>query len=178
MKIIKSAIAAASAALMFAVAGCKSTPTPTQMKSTATAIGVAAGLVANETKIDDKSREAIITVMLEVIKATPAEGQSFEEAWTPLAKEIVAKLVADGKLDEKQSPLVLTAFAVAVKGIDYIFDVRFPKARQYEELVAAAIEGFSSGFLSVFTPPNAKGTVSAPAPDEAALVWLKKKFGK
>lgn len=178
MKIIKSAIAAASAALMFAVAGCKSTPTPSQMKSTATAIGVAAGFVANETKIDDKSREAIISVMLEVIKATPAEGQSFEEAWTPLAKEIVAKLVADGKIDEKQAPLVLTAFSVAVKGIDYIFDVRFPKARQYEELVAAAIEGFSSGFLSVFTPPNAKGTVSVPAPDEDALVWLKKKLGK
>lgn len=174
---VKSAVAASAAALVFAIAGCKSVPTPDQMKATATSIGVAAGLVANETKIDDKARNAVVAVMEEVSRATPSQGQSFEDAWTPVAQGIVAQLVADGKLDGGQAQLVLAAFSVAVKGIDYIFDVRFPKARQYEELVAAASAGFTGGFLTAFKPVNEKA-VAAPQPDEAALAWLREKAAK
>lgn len=38
-----------------------------------------------------------------------------------------------------------------MKGIDYIFDVKYPKAKEAKELVDAAVRGFTSGFLSVFS---------------------------
>lgn len=167
----------ASAAALLALAGCKSIPTPEAMKTTATAVGAAAGLVANETKIDDKARNAVIEIMDKVSSVTPAAGQSFEEAWTPVAKEVVAKLIAEGKLDDGTGQLALMAFGIAVKGIDYIFDIRYPKAREYEELVAAAIKGFTDGFLSTFPPADGTVRAAVPAvpPDEEALKWLREK---
>lgn len=168
----------ASAAAMLALAGCKSIPTPEAMKATSTAVGAAAGLVANETKIDDKARNAVIEIVGKVSSVTPDKGQTFEDAWTPVAKEVVAKLIAEGKLDDGTGQLALMAFGIAVKGIDYIFDIRYPKAREYEELVAAAIKGFTEGFLSTFTPANGdavRATIPSPAPDEEALKWLREK---
>lgn len=179
MRNIMSVFTAATFAALALLTGCKSVPTPEQMKSTSTAIGVAAGLVANETKIDDNTRNAVVAVMEEVARATPAQGQSFEDAWTPVAKDVIAKLVADGKIDEGQGQLALAAFSIAVKGVDYIFDIRFPKAREYEELVAAASAGFIEGFLTVFKPVDpAKKSVAAPQPDEAALKWLREQTAK
>ena len=101
MKSIMSVFAAATFAALALLSGCKAVPTPEQMKSTATAIGVAAGVVANETKIDDKTRNAVVAVMEEVARAIPAKGQSFEDAWTPVAKDVIAKLVADGVYPNK-----------------------------------------------------------------------------
>lgn len=177
MKFALKAVSAAVAAGMMLVTGCKSVPTPEKMRSASYAIGVAAGLVANETKIDDKTRNTVVSVVQEVAKATPAKGQSFEDAWTPVAKELVAKFVAEGKIDEAQGQLVLSVFGIAVKGIDYIFDVRYPKAREYEELVAAAVSGFTDGFLSVFTPAEDKGSkaIEAAKADNTAYKWLKEK---
>ena len=117
-KYLSAMVASAAAVMTLMFTGCKSVPTPEVMKSTATAVGAAAGLVANETKIDDKTRNAVISIVEEVAKVTPAQGQSFEAAWTPVAKEVVAKLIADGKLDEGQGQLALIAFSVAAKGID------------------------------------------------------------
>ena len=176
-------IVLASAAAMFALAGCKSLPTPDAMKSTATAVGAAAGLVANETKINDKARNTVIMIVEEVAKVVPKQGQSFEDAWTPVAKEIVAKLVADGKIDAATGDLVMMAFGIAVKGIDYIFDIRYPKAREYEELVAAAVSGFTDGFLTTFPPANGDAVKAAvPAkkvePDADAVKWLREKTAK
>lgn len=176
----KSIVAAAIAA--FALAGCKSIPTPEQMKATATAIGVAAGLVADETKISEKARNTVVAIVEEVSRATPAVGQTFEEAWTPVAQSLVDKYVAEGKIDAATGQIAMTAFAFVVKGIDYIFTVRYPKARQYEELVAAAIAGFTDGFLTVFKPINEKSAVTEakpPAvPDPDALLWLRSKAKK
>ena len=129
--------------------------------------------------IDLGTTNSVVAVMEEVARAIPAQGQSFEDAWTHVAKEVIAKLVADGKIDEGQGQLALAAFSIAVKGIDYIFDVRFPKARQYEELVAAASAGFTEGFLTVFKPVDAVAkNFAAPQPDEAALKWLKEQSAK
>lgn len=154
--------------------GCKSLPTADVMRATATSIGYAAGIVANETKIDDKARNTIVEVMNAVAIVVPQEGQTFDEAWTPAAKGIVAKLIADGKIDERGGTIALTAFGVAVKGVDYIFTVRYPKAREYEELVAAAVSGFADGFLTVFKPVDGEEAKSAKIKaDEAAYKWLK-----
>lgn len=154
--------------------GCKSLPTADVMRATATSIGYAAGIVANETKIDDKARNTIVEVMNAVAIVVPQEGQTFDEAWTPAAKGIVAKLIAAGKIDERGGTIALTAFGVAVKGVDYIFTVRYPKAREYEELVAAAVSGFADGFLTVFKPVDGEEAKSAKIKaDEAAYKWLK-----
>ncbi|MBO6031744.1 MAG: hypothetical protein J6Q22_09745 [Prevotella sp.] len=172
MKSLKVCLAVLVAAVSVAMSGCKKLPTADVMKKTATSIGVAAGLVANETKIDDKTRNAVVAIMEEVARVTPKEGQTFADAWTPVAKEVISKLVAEGKITEGIGTIALGVFGIAVKGIDYIFDVRYPKARQYEELVAAAVSGFTEGFLTVFKPVDSAKSVSFTA-DEDAVKWLK-----
>ena len=173
MKVMNMMVAVCVAAVLAMLMGCDKPPSAEVMKTTATSVGVAAGLVANETKLDEKAKTTIVAIVSEVKKVTPDVGQTFEAAWTPVAQELVAKLIAEGKIDEGIGNVSLLAFGVATKGIDYLFDVRFPKAREYKELVSAAIEGFSGGFLSVFTPVDeAKGT-KVPEPDKDAMKWLK-----
>jgi len=165
------AVIAAVASIIFA--GCDKMPSEATMETTATAVGKAAGYVANQTKIDDKSRTVVIEIMTKAQTVVPSSGQSFADAWTPIAKEITDKLVAEGKIDAAQSLLINGAFSVAVKGIDYIFTVRYPKAGKYNELVAAAARGFTGGFLTVFTPSNAAVSKSAPSDyDKEAYEYL------
>lgn len=140
------------AALMAVLVGCDpKLPTPEKMEATSKAVGVAAGMVANQFKIDAETRAAVKEVMEKVAEVTPAADKSFTDAWTPVAEEVIAKLVADGKITDAQATIVKMAFQVAVKGIDYIFDVKYPKAKEAKELVDAAVRGFTSGFLSVFS---------------------------
>lgn len=162
------------AALAVFFTGCdKDLPTPEKMETTSRAIGVAAGYVAGQTKMDAEAKAAVVEIMTEVSKATPTKGQTFEEAWTPVAKEVVAKLVADGKLKEGQDVLVLAAFNVATKALDYEFNVRYPKAREVTDLVAAAVRGFTDGFLSTFNVGTA--LKAAPADmDKEAYEYLTK----
>lgn len=145
------------AAALAVVVGCK--PTVEQMKTTATAIGYAAGLVANETPIKDDARNAIVEILGDVRSCVPAEGQTFADAWTPVIKSKVAEFVASGKIDAVTGELVTTVAVMAAKGVDYLFEVRYPEARQYEELVAAGVSGAVDGFLTAFKPvdDNAKG---------------------
>ena len=138
------------AAALAVVAGCK--PTVEQMKTTATAIGYAAGLVANETPIKDDARNAIVEILGDVRSCVPAEGQTFADAWTPVIKSKVAEFVASGKIDAATGELVTTVAVMAAKGVDYLFEVRYPEARQYEELVAAGVSGAVDGFLTAFKP--------------------------
>ena len=151
--------------------GC--TPTEEQVKQTATAIGYAAGLVANETPIKDDARNAIVEIMGEVRACVPAEGQSFVDAWTPVIKEKVAKFVEAGKIDAATGEIVVTACVLAAKGVDYLFDVRYPKAKQYAELVAAGASGAIDGFLRAFKPVDAKLGAEKPKYDKKAYEWLK-----
>ena len=145
------------AAIAVFFTGCdKDLPTPEKMETTSRAIGVAAGYVAIQTKIDAEAKTAVTVIMNEVAKATPAKDQTFEAAWTPVAKEVVAKLVADGKLKEGQDVLVLAA----TKALDYEFNVRYPKAREVTDLVSSAVRGFTDGFLSTFNV----GTMMKAAP--------------
>lgn len=169
------------AAVLAVLTGC--TPTAEQINKTATAIGYAAGLVANQTKIKDDARNAVVTVLNEVRSCVPSEGQSFTDAWTPVIKAKVAELVQGGKIDAATGELVTTIALMAAKGVDYIFDVRFPKAKQYSELVAAGASGALDGFLAVFKPVNcndcqdcADCTVRSSAKkdyDKEAYEWFK-----
>lgn len=151
---MKKLIAVALSALALLVCGCKGTPTVDEMTKTATTIGRAAGLVANQTKIDDASRAVVIEIVTRATNVVPKVDQSFTDAWTPIATEVTNKLVAEGKIDAGQAILIQGAFTVACKGLDYLTTVKYPKARQYENLTSAAVYGFSGGFLEVFKPTN------------------------
>lgn len=48
--------------------------------------------------------------MEKVAEVTPAADQSFTDAWTPVAEEVIAKLVADGKITDAQATIVKMAF--------------------------------------------------------------------
>jgi hypothetical protein len=152
------------AALAMLFAGCTKEPTVEEMTATATAVGRAAGFVANQTKIDDKSRAVVIEIVTKASEVTPKEDQSFADAWAPVAKEVTDKLVAEGKIDQGQAILIQGAFGVACKGLDYLVTVRYPKVKKYENLVSAGVKGFTGGFLEVFKPANK--SVSAPKDGE------------
>lgn len=156
------------AALSVIVTGCDpKLPDAGTMETTSRAIGVAAGFVASQTKMDADAKAAVTEIMTTVAKVVPAKDQTFEAAWTPVAKEVVAKLVADGKLKEGQDVLVLAAFSVATKAIDYEFNVRYPKAREVADLVSAAVKGFTDGFLSTFNTTAAFKAAPAEMDKEA-----------
>jgi len=168
------AITSLCVALTTASVGCKSVPTTDTMYRTSYAVGVTTGMIANETKIDDASRNAICDVLNIVSSCVPETNQTFEAAWMPIAKAHIAKLVEDGKLDAAQARMVETTFSLIVQGIDYLFEYRFPKAKAYKEVVIAAIDGFTGGFLTVFKPAN--DTLSSARTvefDAQAYQWLK-----
>lgn len=164
------AIMAMVASVLFT--GCDKTPTVETMETTANAVGRAAGYVANQTKIDEKSREVVIEIMNKATNAVPQAGQSFTDAWTPIAKEVTDKLVAEKKIDEGQALIINGAFGVAVRGLDYLVTVRFPKAKEDVDLVAAGARGFSKGFLDVFSAKDNALKSGATDYDKAAYDYL------
>lgn len=158
------------------LSGCKTTPTPEQVKTTSTLIGVSAAAVANAVEIDNVARAEVVKIVTEVRDVVPGTNETFSSAWTPVAKTHVQKLVDAKKLDDTQASMVVLAFDVAMKGADYIFNVRYPEARQYANLVEAAAHGFCDGFLSTFKTTNALAaphTASEKKMDECAYIWLK-----
>lgn len=175
MKKVSKFVASLALALGFGTVGCKSLPTSDTMYSTANAIGVATGMVANGTEIDDASRNAVCDIVTEVAKCVPNTNETFSAAWTPIAKEHTGKLIAEGKISTTQGVFVMKAFSIAVSGIDYIFEVRYPTAKQYKELVSSAVNGFTDGFLTVFKPVDGATSRSrAVMFDIEAYEWLKK----
>lgn len=166
-------VAAVMLCMLGSVVGCRRQPTPEVMYAASSAIGIAAGKVANELKVDDGTRNAIIEVLNLVVQVIPGVDQTFEDAWTPIAVAYIDGLVKEGKLTAAQAGLVKTAFALAVKGLDYVF-IRWPDAKQYENLVIAAIDGFASGFLDEFRPANANAVDRVYRPyDRKAYEYLK-----
>ena len=77
------------AAMMACLVGCKTIPTVDSMTTTSTAIGYAAGVVATQTSINDKSRLVVIDIVNKVCETVPASNQTFETVWMPIAKEHV-----------------------------------------------------------------------------------------
>lgn len=153
-----------------ALTGC--TPTAEQINKTATAIGYAAGLIANQTDIKDDARNAIVSVLNDVRVCVPMEGQSFADAWKPVINAKVAEMVEAGKIDSATGEIVKAVAGIAAQGVDYLFDVRFPEAKKYEELVAAGMTGALDGFLTVFKPANGERAVLDY--DKEAYEWFKK----
>lgn len=129
------------------IGGCKSVPTPEAMYRISSACGTAAGLIVNETKITAEGKAALIEVVQDVRTSVPKTNETFTAAWTPIAQKHVDELISKGKLDKGEGLIVMQAFGVATLGIDYVFE-RYPEAKQYEQLVSAATDGFTYSLLS------------------------------
>ena len=170
---------AAAAALV--LTGCKTVPSADKINAAAQAVGCASGLVANETKIDDKSRNAIIEIVGIVKNVVPTDAQTFAEAWAPVAQKYTADLVTAGKLNEGQAALVNGGVSIAATGLDYVFNM-YPKAKEYKELVSAAVSGFTDGFLLTFKPVNTELEAKVPQKvveyDKEAYIYIKSCFQK
>ena len=145
---------AAGTAPTLVLTGCHSVPTPEAMFQTAQAVGFSAGMICNLTKISDKDRAIVCDIMNIVGQVLPEQGQSFEDAWGKVAKDHLALLVQQGKISQVEADIIFAAFTTAVKFVDYLFNVRYPKAKEVKELVFAATNGFVVGFLTVFKPAN------------------------
>ena len=136
---------------MAVLTGC--TPTAEQINKTAYAIGTAAGLVANQTKIDPVVRNTAIDILGEVRTYIPSGDQTFVDVWSPIIDAKIAELVKAGKITAAVGTLVKPAAIMAAQAIDYTFD-RYPNAKKSEELVRAGATGVIDGFLTVFKPAN------------------------
>lgn len=168
---IKTAVIAIIAALV--VSGCDKLPTVEKIETVSKLAGTSAAMVVNMTKIDEQSKAVIIEIMDRVSETVPQAGETFYDVWTPIAGVYVEKLVSDGKIDEAQGKIILACFGTACQGIDYIFDVKYPKAREYKNLVEAAIHGFIDGYKSVGAP-GLKSSVETKY-DKDVFEYLKKK---
>lgn len=170
-KIKMKKFAMCSLALALAIlTGC--TPSAEQINKTATAIGYAAGLVANQTEIKDDARNAIVEVLGVVRSCVPAEGQTYADAWTPVIKDKVANLVEAGNINQTAAVVVTAVATMSAQSIDYLFE-RYPDARKQESLAKAGVTGALDGFLSTFKPVNERGI---PDYDKEAYEYFQKNW--
>jgi len=161
-----------AAAIAVTIVGCKTLPTVERMFENSRLIGMTTAMVANSIKTDDTCRNAIIEIVSKVQYCIPQTNETFETAWTPIAEQHVQKLFDDNVIDKEQGEIILCAFKTVVKGIDYVMNVRYPQARQYQELTEAAIHGFCLGFLTDYKPANMMSASTAHEYDEAAYKYL------
>ena len=159
------------AAVVACFAGCKSLPSEDVMRGTAESIGRAAGYAVELSKTKAEVKDAIVKVLDIVAEVVPETNQTFVAAWKPLIDEEIDKLVAADKIKAEDAVLAKSVLYIACDGVDLVF-TRYPKAREYKNLVSAATDGFVSGFKSVVT---FAGSAKA-AYDEKAYEVLKKKF--
>lgn len=170
---MKKIIVASIVGAMMGFVGCDKLPTPEKIEAVSTVIGRTAGYVCELSKTKTEVKDAILKVMDVVATVVPTNGETFVEAWTPIANAEIQKLVDSKKLDEASAALVKNAVAIACEGIDYVF-IKYPKAKDVKELVSAATMGFIGGFKSVVSmnfAADAKFEI-----DEEAYKYLKEKM--
>lgn len=134
--------------------GCDELPSEEKIGNLSKTIGYAAGMTCDLTKIDDATRGIVLEVMDVIDDIIPETDESFTKAWKAPIEETIAKFIADGKIDEKQGIIIKTVMNAVTKGMDYMFDVRWPEAKKYKNLVSAAVRGFTEGFKTVIRPAN------------------------
>ena len=170
----KTIVCCLIAALAVAV-GCKSIPTADELYATSKAVGVAAALVANQTKINDKSRNVIVEIINQVDAYVPTTNETVSVAWNKIAEKRVQILVDEKKIDADQTDLILSTFKVCTKSIDYLVYTRFPAVGKDIVLVESAAHGFCEGFLSYFKPVNDAVSAGYATFDKAAYDYLSAK---
>ena len=160
----------------FVFAGCDKLPSADKIENVSKTIGYAAGLTCDLAKMSDKARTVTLEVMDIVDDVVPLTNQTFTAAWTPVIEETVAKFVNEGKITSGEGAIVKTAMGAVTQGLDYVFEVRWPKAKDYKELVSAAVRGFTEGFKTVIKPVNMKAAANFDYDEEEfkkAQEWFK-----
>lgn len=148
------AVALAACAALFM--GCEpKVPTVERMTAISTAVGKAAGMAVELSKTKTEVKEAILQVLDVASAVVPGEGETFADAWRPIIDEEVGKLVEKGKISAAEGAIAKQVMYVASEGVDYIFK-KYPKAKEYKELVSAAVAGFAAGFKSVVVVDEAR----------------------
>lgn len=164
------------ATLLCVLTGCKNIPTPEKMEAVATSAGFTTGVVVKNFVTSPETIETITNLIVLTSVCTPTNGQTFADAWTPIAENYLKVLEAKGKITKDQGILIKEAFVLVTTGIDYLFDTVYPNARKYEELVSAAIHGFDNGFLKNFSESNKNSLPSKDEKLEAILTTKSKKI--
>ena len=175
MKITKTLIAASAVIASLFISGCdKDLPTPEKINSVAIVVGRTAGYACDLAKMDKTVKENVVAVLDVVSSVVPTNGQTFVEVWVPMADNEIKKLIDAGKLNDAGALATTVAIRVASEGIDYVF-VKYPKAKDVEELVAAAVDGFVKGFKRTTSFAADAKNIDI---DNDAYNYLKAKMGK
>lgn len=172
MKMIKTLIIGAAVATSLFISGCDDLPTPEKINSVAIVVGRTAGYACNLAKMDKTTKENVIAVLDVVSTAIPTNGQTFAEVWIPLADIEIKTLVDSGKLNTASALAVKIAVKAASEGIDYVF-IKYPKAKDVEELVVAAVDGSITGFRSTIVM---RAVANINDVDEDAFKYIKAKL--
>lgn len=157
-------------AFAFVTVGCKSIPSSDTIYAVSESIGKTAGFAIELSKTKQEVKDGIIQV-LDIISATvPGTNDTFVTKWMPIAETEIQKLIDAEKVTAEEGKVIKHAIYVACEGIDLVF-VRYPIAKQYKDLVSAAVDGFVTGFKSVV-----KATFAVtPDFDAEAYTYLKMK---
>lgn len=179
MKNIIMSVVAACAVFtgVMSFSGCDKLPSEEKIYTLAKSVGFAAGECVDLAQTSAEDRNAILAVLDVIDDVVPQTNQTFEAAWKPLIDTTVDKLVAEGKIrDAKAGLIIKEALYVATKGLDYMFEVRWPAAKQYQNLVSAGVRGFTEGFKTVIKPSNVMAAAKFEYDEDefnAAKTWLK-----
>lgn len=147
---MKKIIVAAIAAIGMFITGCTDTdtvPSAEKIGAVAKVVGTTAGY-ACEFSTNVEVKTGLITVIDSLVKVVPATDKSFADTWTPVVDAEIQKLVASGKVKQPEADLIKNAISVVTSGIDFVF-TKYPKAKEYENLVTATVQGFTDGFKVV-----------------------------
>ena len=157
MKKLGFVFAMALAAVCTVFTGCDETPSKEVVSAASYALGSSSGLVVKLLNIDDATKTVICDIINVVSEAVPAEGQTFSEAWTPVATKYIDEAIAAGKLPEAllKNPeltrsVLVKASEIIFTGLDRLFE-KYPTWKKYPDIVVAAIGGFVNGFKSTIS---------------------------
>lgn len=155
---MKKILTIVCAAVMAVFAGCKTVPSTSTVYALSEAVGVAAGkaceLAMADKHFDDNARTTTLAILNVLEETIPNTNETFTATWTPVVNELTAKFVAEGKIDATQGELIKLAMGMVTQALDYEFDVRHLKWKQYQDIVSAAVHGFAAGYTYVIKPVN------------------------
>lgn len=135
--------------------GCKSIPEDAKVYTVSYAVGAAAAKVVDKSNITDKTTAAIVKTLNDIQMYVPATNETFTAKWMPIVSMNVKKMAENNEITSFDATLIEHTFVIICNGLDYLVEKRYPNINVYENLMSSAIYGFSSGFLSYFSPTGA-----------------------
>ena len=149
-----------TAAMAMLFTGCKTLPTTETVNNVSYTLGASTALVIKMMKLDADTMSSVNMVIASLKNVVPSQEETFEEVWTPVADELIAKLVAEGKLDDQKAKLVSKAVNAIAKGLDRLFE-KHAEWRKYGDLVRTALDGFMRGYEVVMKFKNSAAAENA-----------------